>query len=72
METAAMETAAMETAAMETAAVKPAKSTAVETAAPSVRRGTHERWLAEHRCTEQRSCDFHHSPCLPGRGFVVP
>jgi hypothetical protein len=59
VETAAVETATMPSATMPSASV------------PSASASVGEIWLAENSRAQQRSCNTHHSPCLPGSGFPI-
>lgn len=68
VETTGVDTAAME-AVVEPAAVEPATMEAAAMSSASTRMG--EIWLAENSRAQQRSCNAHHSPCLPGGGFVI-
>ena len=60
VKSAAVEPSTVETAAVETASV------------PSASASVGEIWLTEDSRAQQRSCNTHHSPCLPRSGFVVP
>ena len=69
---------AVEITGVEPAAVEPTVETAaVETATmpsasvPSASASVGEIWLAENSRAQQRSCNTHHSPCLPGIGFPI-
>jgi hypothetical protein len=68
VEPAGVKSTAVETAAVKPAAVKPTKSAAVPSAPV---RCVGEVWLAEDRCSEERSCNAHHTPPFARPGSAI-